>query len=190
MKARRIAILGPSECGKSFTASGFTIGQWRHYRRRSIVFDPWLGRKKHEWSAPTDWGPGAWVCNDFERWKRAALNTEGCCVVWDEGTSSGGRGRENVELFTAIRHNHPVFIFLGHRFDAMLPVMRSSLTDIFLARCAPEDAQAWAEAMVDAEIMQTTQLAQYEFLHKRAFQPVRRVKNTPQQIAAGLRLPN
>lgn len=187
IRAIRAAINGPSECGKSFLASGFTIGQWAHEKRRSIVFDPWKGRKRHAWSTPTNWGPGAWVSNDFERWKRAALNTEGCCVVWDEGTTNGGRGRENIELFTAIRHNHPVFIFLGHRFDAMLPVMRGSLTDLYLAKSTEGDAKQWAAERSESEIMTAPNLVQYEFLHSRSFQPVRRLKYSPDEIAAGLK---
>ena len=180
----RAAIMAGSEGGKSFLGSGFTIGQWVTHRRRSMVFDPWLREKGR-----TNWGPGAWVCGDFERWKRAVMTgPQGCCVVWDEGTSNGGRDRENVELFTAIRHRHPVFFFIGHRFDAMLPVMRTSLTDLFLARCRSDDAEEWADTLTDDEIMEATTLTQYEFLHKRAFQPVAKVKYTPAQIAAGIRI--
>lgn len=188
IKARRVAILGPSECGKSFLASGFTMGQWAHERRRSIVFDPWKGRKKHAWSEPTDWGVGGCAFKEFDRWKSAAQKIEGCCVVWDEGTGNGGRDRENVALFTEIRHNHPVFLFLGHRYDAMLPVMRSCLTDLIIARCDPEDVEPWARAFADRDILRASSLEQYEFLWKRSFQPVRVVRFTPGQITAGIRL--
>lgn|GEM_PF-2342516 len=188
MKARRIAILGPSECGKSFLASGFVRGQWRFARRKSVVFDPWKGKKKHAWSSPTDWGAGAWSERDFDRWKRAAVGTEGHCIVWDEGTANGGRDRDNLALFTEIRHNHPVLLFLGHRFDAMLPVMRSCLTDLIIARCDVDDVEPWARAFADRDILKATQLEQYEFLWKRAFRPVQIVRFTPEQIAAGIRL--
>lgn len=179
----RAAFMGGSESGKSFLVSGYTAGQWFYEKRRSIVFDPWCREHKR-----TNWGPGAWVSADFERWKRAVMSgPTGCAVVWDEGTSNGGRDRDNIELFTAIRHRHPVFMFIGHRFDAMLPVMRTSLTDVYLARCRSGDAEEWADTLTDDDIMQATALAQYEFLHKRAFQPVRRMKHTPAEIQAGLR---
>lgn len=178
----RAAIMGGSESGKSFLASGFVRGQWIRSRRRSMVFDPWLKEKRR-----TDWGNGAWVTGDFDRWKRAVMTgPAGCAVVWDEGTSNGGRDRDNVDLFTAIRHRHPVLFFIGHRFDAMLPVMRTSLTDIFLARCRSGDAEEWADTMTDDKIMDATTLNQYEFLHKRAFAPVRIIKHSPGEILAGL----
>lgn len=188
MKARRVAILGPSECGKSFLTSGFTRGLWRFGGWQSVVFDPWKGRKKHPWSAPTDWGVGAWVSPDFERWRRAVEGTEGKVVVWDEGTGNGGRDNENKKLFTEIRHNHPYLFFLGHRFDAMLPVMRSCLTDVIIAQCDLIDLEPWARAFADRDILQASKLPQYSFLWKRAFQPVQIVRYIPEQIAAGLRL--
>ena len=178
----RAAFMGGSESGKSFLVSGYVRGQWRIHNRRAIVFDPWCKEKKR-----TDWGAGAWVTDNFSRWKLAATTgPNGCVVVWDEGTSYGGRDRENVEIFTAIRHCHPVFFFIGHRFDAMLPVMRGSLTDVFLARCRSGDAEEWADAFTDDDIMQACDLAQYEFLHKRAFQAIRRVRHTPAEITNGL----
>lgn len=188
MKARRIAILGASESGKSFLASGIIRGQWRFERRRSCIFDPWKGKKKHPWSQPTDWGAGAWVNNGFERWKRAALNTEGLCVGWDEATTNGGRDRDNVGMFTEIRHNHPVLIVMGHRYEALLPTMRICLTDLITARCMPQDADKMAGEYMDAEIKRACDLEQYEFLWKQPFQPVRIVKFTPEQIAYGIRI--
>ena len=187
MKARRIAIVGPSECGNSFLAAAIIKGQWRFHKRRSVVFDPWKGRKKHAWSSPTDWGPGAWVDNDFERWKRAALNTEGNCVAWDELTTHGGRDRDNVGMFTEVRHNHPVLLIMGHRYDAMLPVMRACLTDLIIAR-SPEDAEKWAAELGCPELRQASTLEQYEFLWFQAWQPLRRCRWTPAQLAAGIKL--
>jgi hypothetical protein len=176
----RLAILGGSESGKTFLASGFVRGQWRFFRRRSIVFDPWKGE--------TDWGPGAIVFSDFQQFRRAVFGVKNCCVVWDEGTSTGGRDRENVDLFTAIRHFHPAFIFIGHRFDAMLPVMRGSLTDVMLAKQHTNDLREWAALLADDAILTAAALDQYAFLHKRAFQPVAKLQHTADTIKAGLRL--
>jgi hypothetical protein len=179
---RRVAIMGGSESGKSFLAMGFVRGQWRLLKRRAIVFDPFI--REH----PKFWGPSAWVTADFAAFERAVNGTKGCVVVWDEGTSTGGRDRERIPLFTAIRHNHPCFIFLGHRFDAMLPVMRGSLTDVMLARCRSGDAEEWADCTTDDDVMKATGLAQYEFLHKRMFQPVQILRHTAAQIEGGIAL--
>jgi len=184
----RAAIMVGSEGGKSFLASGYVRGQWNFNQRRSMVFDPWLKEKKR-----TDWGSGAWPCGEFDRWKRAVMTGPvDCGAVWDEGTTYGGRERDNVELFTAIRHRHPFFLFLGHRFDAMLPVMRTSLTDVIIGGCRDGDAEEWADLFNDDDLLIAAKnekeggLAQYEFLHKRAFQPVRRLRYTSAQIMAGI----
>ena len=177
----RTAVIGGSEDGKTFLTSGLVRGQWRFYRRRGIVFDPWKGE--------TDWGPSAWVTDDFAKFKRAVMGTRNCAVVWDEGTSTGGRDRDNVDLFTAIRHYHPSFYFIGHRYDAMLPIMRGSLTEVLLAVRDRDDADAWAKVMVDDRVREmATKLGKYEFLFKKKHVPPKVVKFTPEQIRQGIRL--
>lgn len=174
----RAAIIGGSESGKTFLTHGFSRGLWRA-RKRSLVFDPWKGETK--------WGPQAWVTHDFEQWKRVVTGTQGCAVIWDESTANGGRDRENLPLFTEIRHRHPVLFCIGHAYSAMLPVMRGSLTDLFLANTYQSDADEWSQVMRDPEIARIAPtLAQYEFLHKRCFQPIRRLRYSPAQIMAGI----
>ncbi|MDR2675319.1 MAG: hypothetical protein LBC18_10785 [Opitutaceae bacterium] len=177
----RIAIIGGSEDGKTFLATGLVRGQWRFHRRRAIVFDPWPGEN--------DWGKSAWVTDDFEKFRRAVEGTRDCCVVWDEGTHTGGRDRENIKLFTAIRHTHPAFYFVGHSYAAMLPLMRGSLTGVFMATRDPDDAAEWAKVMVDETIREkAVRLGKYEFLYKRKHEPARVVKYTPAEIMAGIRV--
>ena len=174
----RAAVIGGSESGKTFLSIGWSRGLWAAHRLRSIVFDPY--------AQENNWGPQAWVTADFEKFERAAFGTKGCAVFWDEGTMTGGRDRANLKFFTAIRHNHPVFVFIGHGFATMLPIMRGSLTDLILARRDPRDADQWAALTSDAEVMQATELAQYEFLQKRMFKPVRRLRYSAEQIKAGV----
>jgi len=184
IESRRIGIIGGTLDGKSCLAAGIVRGYWVKHALRAIVFDPWKGEPR-----PTDWGPSAWVTADFAAFRRAVSNTRGCVVVWDEGTSYGGRDRENVALFTAVRHRHPVMIFIGHNYSVMLPVMRESLSEVLLARRAPGDAEAWADVFVDEEIREKSKrLAQYEFLHKRKHQPCRVLKHTPEELARGVML--
>lgn len=176
----RAAVIGGSEDGKTFFCAGLSRGHWRRDRMRSIVFDPWKGE--------TDWGPQAWVTKDFEAFRRAAFNSKGCAVFWDEGTSTGGRDRDNLAFFTAIRHNHPAFYFIGHGYATMLPIMRGSLTDVVMATRDPDDAAEWAKVMVDASVMRATSLRQYEFLHKRKHRPVRVLAYTKAEIIRGITL--
>ena len=180
----RAAIIGGTLDGKSTLAAGYVRGYWRCHRLRSIVFDPWKAEKR-----PVDWGPSAWVTSDFDAFRRAVKNTQNCVIVWDEGTSYGGRDRENTTLFTAIRHHHPVLLFIGHGYATMLPIMRNSLSEVLLAVRDPDDAAEWARVMVDEEVrVLSTRLKQYEFLHKRKHQPCRVLRHTPEELARGITL--
>jgi hypothetical protein len=176
-KKIRCAIIGGSESGKTFRALGFSRGLWNAHRLRSLVFDPWR---------EMNWGPQAWVTRDFALWKRVVTSTEGCVAVWDESTANGGRDRENVPLFSEIRHRHPVLLCMGHAYSSLLPLMRVNLTDLYLARADDDDASEWSKVMKDAEVKRAVELEQFEFLHKRSFRPVRICRETAAEIKAGI----
>ena len=184
MKKIRAAVCAGSEGGKTFLVHGFVRGYWNRRRMRSFVFDPWR---------ELDWGPGAWVTRDFELWKKVVTNTHGGVVVWDESTANGGRDRDNVPLFSEIRHRHPVLFCIGHAYSSILPLMRVNLTDLFLASADPADAAEWAGIMRDPELKRAGEcingvpyVRQYEFLHKKAYQPVKKLSHTAAQIEAGI----
>lgn len=180
----RAAIIGGSEDGKTFLASGFSRGLWKRYGMRSIVFDPFKGE--------TNWGPQALVLGEgeFAKFRHLAENvsrSQRFAFFWDEGTSTGGRERENLSLFTRIRHNSAAFFFIGHGYATMLPIMRGSLTHVFLAVRPPDDADEWAKVMVDESIRTTAPtLKQYEFLAKRKHHPSRVLSYTKNEILAGI----
>lgn len=182
MSRRRIAVIGTTESGKTSAVIALCRGLWRAAGTRTIAFDPWLAED------PARWGNAARAWANFDVWRNVVFSVTGCAVVLDEGTSTGGRDRDNVELFTAIRHRHPVLIFVGHDAAAMLPVMRATLTDLILFRCSPDEAAKWAEIFTDRDLLAAPGLAQYEFLHKRAFQRVTRRKLTPAELDAGFTL--
>lgn len=175
--------MGGSESGKTALAIALSRGLWNSQtRRRSLVFDPYARKNR--------WGPAAWVTDEFEKFEHVVFRVHGCAVFWDEGTSTGGRDRDKTKFFTAIRHNHDFFAFIGHDFTTMLPIMRSSLTDVILFRQSPSAAQYWADLFTDRDLLQSTDLAQYVALHKRAFQPVRtlRFSKTEIESAGGVTL--
>lgn len=173
----RAAVIGGSESGKTFLAMGFSRGLWKRHRLRSFVFDPWM---------EFDWGPGAWVTKDFERWKHVVTNTRGGVAIWDESTAYGGRDRENVPLFSQIRHQHPVLFCIGHAYSSILPLMRVNLTHLFITDPDEDDLKEWKSIMRDPDVMQAMTLKQYEFLRKRKFEPVRVLRHTAEQIRAGV----
>lgn len=177
---RRFAILGGSESGKTALAFGLARGEWIAGRRRSLVFDP-FARKN-------DWGKHSWATDEFEKFEHVVFRVKGCAVFWDEGTSTGGRDRDKVKFFTAIRHNHPAFYFIGHDYATMLPIMRGSLTDVVLFRQSESAAQYWADLFTDRDLLRSTSLPQYVALHKRAFQPVRELRFSMDQLRGGVAL--
>lgn len=196
----RAAIVGGSEDGKTFLASGFSRGLWKARRWRSLVFDPYKGETAYGPQAlvfgPTSAEQGnpdlyaSAVTREFERFKRTVSSVkleQKFCAIWDEASSTGGRNRDNTGLVTAIRHNCPGFLVLCHSYATLLPAMRGSLTDVILAARDPDDAAEWAKVMVDPSIIEAAQsLKQYEFLHKRKHQPARILRYSKAEILAGV----
>lgn len=163
----RAAIMGGSECGKTTLARFLAARHWQRDRLASIVFDPW--KREHRW------GNYCWVTSDLKRFESAVWGAKKpYAIVWDESTSTLNRDAEKIQFFTAIRHKHPAFYVLGHHYTALLPVMRDSLTEVYLFRQAQASAEKWADQLADREVIQSVDLAQYEFLHKRAFRPISR----------------
>lgn len=177
----RAAVIGASESGKTEMAVSFSVWLWKNYGLRSLVFDPWLREN------PKRWGAHAWATDEFAKFSHVAFKLKGCAVFWDEATTNGGRDRDNVKFFTEVRHNHDAIFSMGHCYSAFLPVMRSCLTDLYLALDDEKDASEWAAIMKDPEISaRAVTLGQYEFLHKRAFRPLTVRKHTIAELKAGV----
>lgn len=172
--------MGGSESGKTALAMGLSRGLWTSEKKRSIAFDPFARKNT--------WGPQARPLDDFLKFEHVVFRVSGCAVFWDEGTSSGGRDRDKVKFFTAIRHNHAFFAFIGHDFTTMLPIMRSSLTDVILFRQSESAAQYWSDMFTDKDLLRSTDLGQYVALHKRAFKPVRELKFSAADLQKGVTL--
>lgn len=177
---RRVAIMGGSESGKTALAIGLSRGLWSKEKTRTIAFDPFL--RIHAWGAQ------AWATDEFPKFEHVVFRLKGCAAFWDEGTSSGGRDREKVKFFTAVRHNHAFFAFMGHDHTTMLPIMRGSLTDVILFRQSETAAQYWADLFTDKELLRSADLGQYVALHKRAFRPVRELRFSGDDLQKGVTL--
>ena len=171
---RRIAIMGGSECGKTSLAIAISRGLWTQQKLRTLAFDPF------DWEHT--WGPQAWVTNEFHKFVHVVFRIHKCAVSWDEGTDNGGRDSDNTKFFTGIRHYHPFFTFVGHDYAAMLPRMRTSLTDVILFKQDEDNAKKWAGLFTDKELLRSTALDQYVAIHKRAFRPARLLQVSKAQI--------
>lgn len=162
-------ICGGSKCGKTTLAKGLVSGAWRHHGLRSIVFDPFKKKKGNVWPA------SAWVSDDLEAFKRVVFQVGGCLVVWDESSDSLDRGTlESRKFFTRVRHEHPAFFLICHDFTVPTPMMRANITDAYIFRQPEERAEDWRKLFADEQMRQTADLVKREFIHKVAFEPIRR----------------
>lgn len=163
------AICGGSKCGKTTVARAIVVWLWRRHGLRSIVFDPFRRRN--------DWGPSAWVTDDIEAFRRAVWGTEGCAVIWDESSDSLDRNAtKDRRFFTRIRHEHRAFFIMIHDFATLTPLMRGNLSDAFVFRQTEDRAKDWSSLFADRDLLKACEFDQYEFLHKSAFRPVRRMR--------------
>jgi hypothetical protein len=177
---RRIAIMGGSESGKTALAIGLSRGLWSAQKTRTLAFDPYCRKN--------DWGGQAWVTDEFLKFQHVVFRLQGFAAFWDEGTSTGGRDRDKVKFFTAIRHNSAFFAFMGHDHTTMLPIMRGSLTDVILFRQSETAAAYWADLFTDRDLLRSTDLPQYAAMHKRAFRPVRSLAFSEADLKKGVTL--
>lgn len=165
------AIVGPSLCGKTSLAIGKSRAMRARHGLRSLAYDPWCA--KH------NWGPWSWVTNDLAKFERAVANTKGCAVFWDESSDSLERNSvDHKKMFTRIRHQHPAFFLIAHDFAVMSPLMRGNLTEAYIFRQSEERANDWRRLFADRDLLQTAELEQREFIIKRPFQPIVRMKPT------------
>lgn len=173
----RAVICGGSESGKTSLARGVSRGLWNVRGLRCLAFDPWM---------KSPWPDHARAFRDFGVWRHLVLNTSGCCVIWDDATANGGRDKENVGLFSEIRHRHPVLICITHLHSALLPQMRVNITDAFLADSPVKDAAEWADTMREPGLRAAAGLPQYSFLHKRVYRPLQVLAHSPEDLARGV----
>lgn len=170
------AVCGGTLCGKtSLFLEGIVYWAWRRHRLRCIVFD----RFKHEHT----WPAWCWVTTRKDEFLRAVTKVPGCCVIWDEATTTfDANDPEDVDKVTAIRHDHPAFFMGIHDVKAMPPVIRGSIKSAFVFRQIKERAREWVNIFADEDLAQTATLAQYEWIHKAAFRPIVRRRPTVDQL--------
>lgn len=169
------AIVGPSKCGKTSLAIGLCRKMRAQHGLRSLVFDPWKPRN--------DWGAWAWVTNDLPTFERVVWSTKGFAVFWDESSDTLEKhAHEHKRMFTRIRHEHSAFYLLAHDFSVMTPLMRGNLSEAYIFRQSEERADDWRRLFADRDLIQTAELQQREFIVKRPFQPVIRMRPTLEQL--------
>lgn len=161
-------IFGPSLSGKTTLAKSLSAKLYRDHQIGSLVLDPLMDQ----------WGEGAKVfsAEDEEKFWAAVWSEKRKMVVVDEGTEMIARSRELIPAFTRIRHRgHKLFV-IGHRGDSLLPVMRDQISELYLFRQTEKSAQIWADQFTNEDILQATQLEQYEFIRVELYGKIERIR--------------
>ncbi len=157
-------IFGPIQSGKTTLARAPSVEIYRAERRRSIVFDP----------NAENWGGHAAVFTDSALFQKTVWRSQNCEIFADEAAVTVARDRDNMPLFTRVRHFGHRLTVIGHSGGDLLPGMRQQFTRLFLFRQPASAADVWAELFADGRILACADLAQFEFLDCRLYAaPVR-----------------
>jgi hypothetical protein len=115
----------------------------------------------------------------FSEPARASVTDEQASA-WDLTDESAFTIR--VKFKPGIRHNHSAFFVLMHDFCVITPMMRANLTDAFVYRQTAKRCGDWVDLFADDDMQQAAALGQYEFVHKTAFRPIKRLLPTEDEL--------
>ncbi len=166
-----VFVGGRRTCGKTTLLIALCAASYATERRYAVVLDP-----KAEEHA---WGPHAWVTKDREKWlaKWRDPRCRGCNVVWEETATTLNRDRDFESVFTmeAGRHGHRLIIS-GHGWASLTRTMREQITELYLFRQSPKEAEEWSALLSDPRILAACELDhdKREFLHVRIGKEPRR----------------
>jgi hypothetical protein len=159
MAFQRIAIVGPTDCGK--TTLGLSLV--RQYLRRKI---PVLAC---DWN--TRW-PAAFQTADVDALTAYAKIAWGCCLVVDELGKKVRTSDSADWLFTSSRHREHDLLALLHDGVQLTPLMRHQFSAICLFASPPEVCDMWRGEFNEPGLLGAGALRQHEFILKRRFQPL------------------
>lgn len=151
----RAGIFGPSMSGKTTLAKSLSLGYWQKFKMRTLVLDP-----NGEY-----WGEHAQVFQDETKFWSIVWASERCIVIAEEASETINRDKELTAVFTRLRHKHHKLIVVGHSGASLLPVMRQQFDTLYLFLQSKKSAQNWCEDATCEELMESTRLKQFEFIH-------------------------
>lgn len=160
-------IFGPKKSGKTTLARHLSRKFWITQRMRTLVYDI---------NQDFIWGNQAWNTNDEKKFWQAVWKLERCVVIVDEAAATIKRDRDLIPAFTRIRHQHHIFIVIGHSGTDLLPVMRDQIDAIFLFRQNKKASQLWADTMTEDGLLAAATLNQYEFIFHRMYSKPQKLK--------------
>jgi GTPase SAR1 family protein len=166
-----VGVFGRRTCGKTTLLIEWVAGSYRNEGRYGVILDP----KANE----HNWGPHCWVTEDREKWlaKWRDPRCKNCNIVWEETATTLNRDRDFESVFTmeAGKHGHRLIIS-GHGWATLTRTMRQQITELYLFRQSPEEAEEWARLLMDRRILDACNLDhdKREFLHVRIGQTPRR----------------
>jgi hypothetical protein len=158
-------VTGPSSCGKTSLVRAI-VGAAQRQRVGVIALDPELN----------NWWRTAYLTDAparFLAWARAAQR---CVLVVEEAKETLARDPQYSWLTTRSRKWGHHCIVIAQRYTMVLPDLRASCDEIYTFRQGARDVDAIVDHFTDETLRAASDLQQYEFLHKRPFEPVKRRK--------------
>ncbi len=162
-------LAGPTKCGK--TTVGQSLARSLHATGRpAIVLHSIM-------AGGAGWPPGSFVTPDLATVIPVVQESHGCAVFLDDASATIAADRTGaLPLFTCIRHRHHKLFVMCHGFTDLLPEMRTNLDTAYIFRQDPDMSAKWARLFMDEELEKACTLLRFEFLLKKPFEPVRRLK--------------
>lgn len=162
---KRIAIVGPSECGKSSLGMSFVNSFLR--ARVPVIACDWA----------TKW-PAAYQTEDIDAFVAYAQRAWGCCLLLDELGKKARQSDSAEWVFTSSRHREHDVISMLHTGMQLTPLARNQFNTLCIFNSTPEVCDFWRQNFNDAGILAAEKLGLYEFLLKEKNKPIRRMKLT------------
>lgn len=162
-------ILGPSTCGKSSLA--FTLAaNARRVGTDVMALDVKLDAR---WQVSRDPSGRPYLTDDAERFLWWAKRAKRCALFVDEAAEGLDRDPKFNWLTSQARAwGHHTYVITQFYTDVR-PALRINCDEVFAFRQDPDSAIQLARRFTDETMRAASNLRQYEFLHKRPFEPAK-----------------
>jgi chromosomal replication initiation ATPase DnaA len=160
----RLAVMGPSMCGKSTLVQTISHEYFLRERRQTIALVP------HDKSVAS-WGSHSRIFRDKDQFLDFVKETHDCLIVVEDASTTIKQDRDCDFLFTTIRHRGHKLIVVGHRATNLTPQMRDGVERLFLFAQNKESIEIWQSIFPQIDFSHTLTLQRYEFFTCANFQP-------------------
>lgn len=162
-------VLGPSKSGKSTLA--FALA--RAARRDGLgvlVLDP---KMDADWEPSADARGRRYLTDDADRFLWWARNATCCALFVDEAGAALARDAKYDWLTAQARAwGHHTYV-IAQMYTMVRPALRINCDEVYTFRQDPDSAEQIARQFTDKNLSAAQDLGQYQYLHKRPFEPLK-----------------